>query len=133
MPAVIGSGVTLRGFEDEKYTFTWNISGTTVAADVNKAVSQDITADETAKLCADGEVILGQLRSFENRVQEGIQVGAVKMKGTMLFTYTGTAPVKGNSVVGSATPGVVKAAAASAYNKVLAVYTGNSTVLVLMA
>lgn len=109
MSAIIGEGVSLRGLRDERYNYTWNITGACVAADVSKAVSQDLTAANSAKLAGAGDTILGALASYENRVQEGIVVGTVARKGVFVFTYDGPDPELGVGVVGGATPGVVKA------------------------
>lgn len=141
MPAVIGSGVTPRGFEDDRYTYTWNLSNLSTdprtGADfspsgVEYALAQDTTATMTARPAsgADQEIV-GSLFSYENRVAEGIIVGAVKRKGTFKFRYTGTAPTLGQSVACSATPGKVKAASANVRgNTVLEVNTTDTWVVV---
>lgn len=112
MPQQIGSGVTLRGLWSEDFSYTWLLSGSMTAADVGKAMTIDTTANNTAKLAGSGDVIIGRLNSYENRIQEGIVVGAIQHKGNLVFGYTGTVPARGVSVVGSATPGKVVAAAA---------------------
>lgn len=143
MANTIGQGVTLRGLWSEDFSYTWTLSGTNgidpnvnfPASGVSVAMSQDTALDETAKVTSDGSVVLGSLASFENRVQEGIVVGAIRHKGNFLFEYTGTAPVRGNSVLGSATGGKVKdsgAAASGAQPRVLAVYPSKTQVLVMV-
>lgn len=132
MASIIGEGVSLRGIRDENYVYTFNITGTVTAADVGKAVTQDTSAANSAKLTTDASVILGSLASYENRVQEGIKVGAVARKGVFVWAYTGTAPALGNGVVGSATAGSVKdAGAAVVGNIVVQVDTVNKLVTVV--
>lgn len=126
----IGNGVTLRGIPQEDFEFTFNISGTVVAADVGKPMTLDTTADNTAKLAGDGDAIIGCLQSIENRVQEGIVVGTVAMKGCFKFLYTGTAPARGVKVVGSATDGKVKAGAVDTANTTTGAITIGTAVLV---
>ena len=47
----IGNGVSLRGLYNQDKSFTWNISGTiNRATDLGKAMTQDITAANSAKL-----------------------------------------------------------------------------------
>lgn len=123
MPAIIGSGVTLRGLFSEDFSYTWLITGTGgVAPGYPCAMTQDTAAANSAKVTADGSIVLGALRSYENRIQEGIVTGAIGHKGNFVFKYTGTAPVIGNAVVGSATAGKVKdSGAVSAYNRVVEV------------
>lgn len=88
MPNAIGNGVTLRGFFMEHAQLTFNLKSDIVAGDVGKAVAQDTTAANTVKLAGDGDVIVGRLETFENRVQEGILVGAVSLQ------FLNTLPVK---------------------------------------
>lgn len=139
MTAIVGEGVTLRGIYDEEYAYTWNITGTCAATDVSKAVVQDTSAANSVKLATAGATILGSLASYENRVQEGIVVGAVNRKGVFVWEYTGTDPVLGQGVVGGATAGKVAgyttgdpaAAAAIPNNIVIDVNTTAKTVTVL--
>lgn len=131
MSAIIGEGVSLRGLRDERYNYTWNITGACTAADVGKAMSQDVTARNSVKLALAGNTLVGSLASYENRVQEGIVVGAVARKGVFVWAYTGADPVYGESVVGSATPGSVVAALAAPGSVVVDVDTVNKLVTVL--
>ena len=140
MPIAIGQGVTLRGFTNEDHQFTWYLSGTAGVSPLTlvtksgalPAMMIDSTADATAKVATDGAVILGALETFENRVQEGVIVGTLKHKANLVFEYTGTAPTRGHGVVGSATPGKVKTAAAAVVgNIVVEVDTVNLTVTVM--
>lgn len=131
--ATIGGGVSLQGVNDPKYNHVWNVSGTVTQADVSKAMSQDITADSTAKLCAAGDKIIGSLFSYEDRKVEGIKIGTISRKGYFLFNYTGANPTRGQGVVGGATPGQVAGTAALAVPgqpTIIAVDTVAKTVLV---
>ena len=113
MPA-IGKGVTLAGIRQDAFNYTMNISGTAgVNPGIGCPMALDVAANNTAKVAGDGDTIIGALMSYENRVQEGITVGAVSFKGVQTWGYTGTAPAKTVGVVGSATPGKVKAAGAA--------------------
>lgn len=133
MPQMIGKGVTLQGLRSEDFVYTYYISGTAgVNPGIGIPVVQDVAANATAKVGADGDTILGELRSYENRVQEGIVVGAVAHKGNFTWTYTGAAPTRGASVVCSATPGVVKANVAIPGNRVVEVDTTALTVTVML-
>lgn len=58
---------------------------------------------------ADGEEIHGQV--LDKLVKEDGAVCAVVTRGVLRFKYTDSAPTVTQSIVGSATPGVVKAAA----------------------
>lgn len=111
MPA-IGKGVSLVGIRQDMFNYTFNISGTAgVNPGVGTPLALDTTADNTVKVAGDGDTIIGFLMSYENRVQEGIAVCVVSLKGTQVCDYTGTAPTRGVGVVGSATAKKVKAAA----------------------
>lgn len=132
MPQTIGAGVTLRGINDTKYNHTMNISGAVTRADEGKALSQDIAADATVKLAADGDAIVGAMMVFENRVTEGIQVATVSRSGYFPFTYSGAAPTRGHGVVGAGA-GLVKGtgvAAVPGQPKIWALDTTNKVVLV---
>ncbi len=119
MSAIIGEGVSLRGIVDDEYGYTWNLTGAVAAGDVGKAMTQDTAVANSAKLTTDGAVVLGALASYENRVQEGIVVGAIYRKGVFVWEYTGAAPALGVGVVGSATGGKVKAAAGAVVNNMV--------------
>lgn len=123
--AAIGQGVTLRGLRSEDFTYTWNLSGTAgVSPGIGSPMMQDTTVDNTAKGVVDNGILIGALMSYENRIQEGITVGAIAHKGVFVWDYTGSAPVRGNSVVGSATANKVKDSGATAPgNRVVAVDT----------
>ncbi len=127
MSGLIGQGVSLVGVVPQAFAWVWNVSGTVNQDDVGELVAQDITVDNTVKLLGDGDAPIGLLASYENRVIEGIKIGTVDHKGGFRVKTTG-AIVKGGSVQGSATPGVVKAAAAGANRTlVVAVDATNAT------
>lgn len=112
MAGLIGEGVSLRGFYDDNWSLTWNITGAVnKATDMGKLVTQDTAAADSAKLSVNDSVPLGVLLSYEDRVVEGVKVGAVAMMGGYAVPFTGALAI-GASIVGSATPGVAKAAAA---------------------
>lgn len=132
--SAIGNGVSLRGLHQEEFNYVFNLASAIVAADVGKAVTLDTSAANTVKLAGDGDPIIGYLESVEDRTVEGISVGTVATKGVYKFTYTGTAPSVGDTVVGSATAGAVKDSAASNMhiNYVVAVDATNTTVDVVL-
>lgn len=68
---------------------------------VGSPVSLDPTANFTVGLSPDGADILGALESFENRSQEGYNLGAVAPTMYTTFAYDGVAPVIGQYVVGA--------------------------------
>lgn len=128
--SVIGQGVTLRGFHNEAYKFTFNLAAGITAADRGKLVSLDTSAANTVKLAVDGERILGVLDTVEIRVVEGLRVGTVGMKDSVAVPTTGVVAV-GDSISGSATPGVAKKAAAPNSTIVVEVLTGEAVVMFL--
>lgn len=95
--------------EDANATFFLNDTITS-HDDVGSPVSLDPSENFTVGLSPDGADILGALESFENRSQEGYNAGAVAPKLYTNFTYTGSAPVIGQWVVGAG-DGKVKASA----------------------
>lgn len=114
--------------EDANASFYLN-STITSFADVGKPVSLDATANFTVGISPDGADILGSLESFENRSQEGYNLGAVAPKLYCTFEYSGTAPVIGQYVVGDGT-GKVKASLERGRALVEAVDTDAQTVSV---
>jgi hypothetical protein len=102
------NSVVTYQFSFEDFTFTYYLDAAIVAADVGKAVALDTTGTNKVKLTADNSPVFGRLESFEDRVQEGIKVGAVSRKFRSKLTKTGTVVV-GDTVTGSATAGIVKA------------------------
>lgn len=125
MPGIVGNGVSLEGYTAQEFLYPFLISGTAgVSPPIGSPLMIDNAADNTVKQVTDNATIIGALHSYENRVQEGITVCTLKRKGTMVFDYTGSAPTRGQGVVGSATANKVKAAGAAVVgNIVVAVNT----------
>lgn len=131
MPGIIGNGVTLRGFYNEAYQFTFNLAAGITRADVGKVVTIDVSAANTVKLAVADEVPFGILHTFEDRIQEGIKVGTVGLKDSLSVATTGVVAV-GDSIAGSATPGIVKKATAANATKVVEILTGNQAVVMFL-
>lgn len=112
MAGLIGQGITLRGLVPQVFAWGWNVSGVVAQSNVGELVAQDLTAANTVKLLAADDAPIGVLASYEDRKIEGIKVGTVDHKGGFGVKYTGTLAI-GDSVVGSATAGAVKKAAAA--------------------
>jgi hypothetical protein len=95
-------GVTLKGtIPGNDLTFVLNADIT--AQDVGKAVTQDTSAANTVKLAGAGDPIFGRLETFEDRVVEGVKVGAVKIiAGMELPTASGYTAQIGDKVIGAA-------------------------------
>jgi hypothetical protein len=115
------SQVILDGFTMDDFIFTMFISGTVTQEDIGKAVSLDTAAPATVKLAADNDVVYGRIFQVEDRSQEGVTTVSVETKFRKRLPKTGAVTI-GASVVGAGA-GVVKAAAASSANVVLAVGT----------
>lgn len=105
MSIAIGNGQTLRGYQMEDWSFTFNLASTIVKADEGKVVALDTTAPNTVKLAGDNDYIIGILFSVENRTQEGTLVGTVELKFAEQVATTGVVAV-GDTLVGSLTAGV---------------------------
>ena len=106
------NAVTMKGFHQEAFHLTMNISGTVTAADIGKAVSLDTTKANTAKLAGDGDAIIGRLASYEGRTVEGINVGAVEFRFANAFPLKASdAAVVGDTVIGGGSGTVKKAVA----------------------
>lgn len=115
--AQIGEGISHRGLVSEDFHYPFYITGTVTSADVGKAVTLDATAAHSVKLAGDGDQVIGYLVTYEDRVVEGVKVATVAMKGGFRFTaVSGHTIAVGGTVVGSATAGLVKAAAAADYS-----------------
>lgn len=110
--------VVAQYFPFDDFMFTYNLAAGITVADEGKAVMQDTAAANQVKLTVDDAVIDGRLFRFEDRSQQGGGlVGTVERKLRCKLTYTGTAPTIGQTVSGSATPGVVKVAVTQASHK----------------
>lgn len=77
--------ISLNGIQHPEFSYPFNLKATIVAADAGKAVSLDTTAANTVKLATDGDTIIGRLETVEIRPIEGINVGAVSIKGGIKF------------------------------------------------
>ena len=112
MPYTPNSVVT-QTFSFPDFTFTMLVSGTVTTADVGKAVALDTTTANTVKLAGDGDAIFGRLETFEDRVQEGIKVGAISRKFRTVLpvkaNLTGLNAVAVGDTVAGAGAGEVKA------------------------
>lgn len=128
--AIIGEGISHRGLVVESFYFPFYVTGTVTQDDIGKAVSLDATAAKSVKLAADGDAIIGELVSYEDRVVEGVQVGTVALKGGMRFTASGVVAV-GNSVIGAGA-GVVKAAVAADHSNNIVTAVDGTLVEVLI-
>lgn len=122
--------VVSYGFHFEDSAFTYLISGTVTADDVGKAVALDTAAANTVKLAGDNEVIFGRLETFEDRTVLGIKVGTVSRRFKDKLPKTAAAITVGQSVTGSATAGLVKAATAQDTNRNVVVEVGTDFVVV---
>ena len=124
------NAVVAHSFSFPDFTFTMNVSGAVTRADVGKAVALDPATANTVKLAGADDVVYGRLESLEADGLDGLTVGAVSRKFRAVLPTTGVVAV-GDSVCGSATAGVVKAAASDSVdrNTVLEVLTGNRAVV----
>lgn len=82
--AYTGAGVVSYGFPIDQFIFTYLISGLADQAATDaapgKVVSFDNSAASTVKLAADGDTIVGRVKTSENRDVLGIKVAAVQRK-----------------------------------------------------
>jgi len=102
--------LTQNGIRNESSAATWQLgSSITGYDDVGKTVSVNAAANFTVETKVAGAEILGYLESYEDRVAEGIKVGAVSWHGCYTFPYTGTAPTPGAHVMCNAAGGVAVA------------------------
>lgn len=78
----IGAGISHVEMVHEDAQYPFYVSGNiNVSTDIGKAVTIDATAAYMVKLAGDGDVVLGKLAVYENRVNEGIKVGTVSVDG----------------------------------------------------
>jgi hypothetical protein len=101
--------VIAQYFPFDDFMFTYNLAAGIAVTDEGKAVQLDTAASNQMKLVTNGSTVDGRLFKFEDRTQQGGGlVGTVERKLRAKLTYTGTAPVVGDFVCGSATPGIVR-------------------------
>jgi hypothetical protein len=122
--------VVSSGFPIDDFIYTYNISGAVTQDDLGKALTLDTTAANTMRLAGDGEAVHGRLFSYEDRSQQGGgKVGAVQRRfKDKIPVQVGHGIDVGESVVGAATLGNVKAAVAA--NNTLCVEVGADFVVV---
>jgi len=113
--------ISTKGRYLEDFQETFYISGTVTQADLGKALSLDATAPKTVKLAADGDIIVGRLEVYEDRVQEGVKVATVSMKFIDWVPYktgltSGDVAGIGKAIVGAGA-GEVKFATGTAHNR----------------
>ena len=123
--------VTLKGFHMEDWSLTFNLASAITADDVGKAVSLNGTTPNSVKLAADGDVIIGRLATYEDRVTEGIKVGAVELKfaNVLPIVSGGGSVVVGGSVQGAGNGEVKFLALNAALNYVVDVNGLEATVI----
>lgn len=97
---IASGGISLVGIPHSEFRRTVHLAAGIVAADVGKPVTLDTTADNTFKLAGANDVVYGNLKVVENRVQEGILVGTVEFKGGFTWTKSGVV-ARGDGVVGA--------------------------------
>lgn len=115
------NGVVSSGFPIDDFTFTYLLSGVTTevaaAAAAGKAVSQDITAPNTFKLAADGDVIAGRVYVAERRNVEGFTTASIQRKfKERMPTVAAHGIIVGDRVIGGGAGLVKKDVAAAVTN-----------------
>ena len=123
-------GVTLKGtVPANDPTFVLNSDIT--ASDVGKVVTQDTSAANKVKLAGAGDPIFGRLETYEDRVVEGVKVGAVKIIGGMeLPIADGYTPAVGDTVIGAAGGLVTKVGTGESSDLVVWEKTSSSVIVV---
>ncbi len=97
---IASGGISPVGIPHSEFRYTVYLAAGIVAADVGKPVTLDTTADNTFKLAGADDVVYGNLKVVENRVQESILVGTVEFKGGFTWTKSGVV-ARGDGVVGA--------------------------------
>lgn len=123
-------GVTLKGTVPAN-DLTFVLNSDITASDVGKVVTQDTAAANRVKLAGAGDPILGRLESYEDRVIEGVKVGAVKIIGGMeLPIAEGYTPAVGDTVIGAAGGLVTKVGTGESSDLVVWEKTSSSVIVV---
>lgn len=104
---IAGGGISFVGIPHSEFRRTAYLAAGITSADVGKPVTLDTSANNTYKLAGNNDLIYGNLKTVENRVQEGILVGTVEFKGGFQWTKSGVIAI-GDGVVGAGV-GAVKA------------------------
>lgn len=120
---IASGGISLVGIPHSEFRRTVYLTAGITKADEGKPVTIDTTANNTFKLAGADDVVMGNLKVVENRVQEGILVGTVEFKGGFQWTKSGAITV-GDGVVGAGA-GAVKT---GANPRSLVVAVGTTTV-----
>ena len=97
---IAGGGISFVGIPHSEFRRTTYLAAGITSADVGKPVTLDTSANNTFKLAGANDVIYGNLKVVENRVQEGILVGTIEFKGGFQWTKSGVIAV-GDGVVGA--------------------------------
>jgi hypothetical protein len=121
MTNILGAGVSVEGILDQD-VFTFNAAAdiqtmyvtnyglpgvlygeVATLGPVGLAVTYDTTADTQVRLAHDGEFIVGVIEQVENRVQEGICVCAVRIRGGLKLPVATGHTVNVGDMVGGCT------------------------------
>lgn len=126
--------VVSYGFPLDDFVFTYNLAAGIGQNELGYALTLDTSAPSKMKLAGNGAPIHGRLFQAEDRsMQGGGLTGSVQRKfKEKLLAVAGHAIVAGDSVCGSATPGVVREAVVGTdpiTNIVVEVLTGNYVVV----
>lgn len=104
--------VVSYGFPFDDFIFTYNLAAGIGQDQLGQALTLDTTAASTMKLAGDGAPIHGRLMQAEDRTQQGAGLtGSVQRKFKEKLKAIPAAGIAvGESVCGSATPGLVRQA-----------------------
>lgn len=97
---IASGGISFVGIPHSEFRRTVYLAAGITKADEGKPVTLDTTANNTFKLAGANDVVYGNLKVVENRVQENILVGTVEFKGGFTWTKSGVVAV-GDGVVGA--------------------------------
>lgn len=124
------ANVVSFGFPIDATIFTYLLAPATSAADVGKAMSQDVTAASRVKPAANGDRIFGRLETYEDRDSLSIKTGAVSRKfKEKLPAAAGHGILVGDSVVGAGAGLVRKAVGGAAPDANLAAAVATNLVI----
>ena len=82
--ATLGS-LSLSGLYSEDFLYPFYAASGITEASEGMAVAIDSTAANTVKLAGDGDRVIGQIQRFEDRVQDGVKLVTVAVKGGFTF------------------------------------------------
>lgn len=113
MGSNIGNGVSLRGLTQDQFNYVFLAATGITIDDIGKAVSFKSNTANTVQLAGDGEFIVGNILSFEDRTTEGLRLVTVQTEGGYLFPLNPNAtasspdelPVPGEFIVGGTASG----------------------------